>query len=224
MGNLILIQNIDRYLAGVMPEEERNQFEEKIRNDQHLRRKVDIQREAIKAIRRKAMREKVNRFERQLRFRRIRITIYRTLSPMAIAACFVGFFIIGPQTRNLMNIGNNTEFYASAVADMNEAYIDIKGDSKARDIILQATELLNKEQYEQADKLLSSEIAKFKDVDRTDEQAWSEKEDMLYLRSLCAIKQHKLYRSRRLLNEVVNMGSTHKEDAQRLLDKIKGRK
>lgn len=224
MENLILIQNIDRYLAGVMPEEERNQFEEKIRNDRHLRRKVDIQREAIKAIRRKAMREKVNHFEKQLRIQRIRRITIRTLTPLAIAACFVGFFIIGPQTRNLMNIGNNTEFYASEMANMNEAYIDLKGDSEAREVILQATELMNDDQYEQADKLLSSAIAKLKDIDRTNEQAWSEKEDMLYLRALCAIKQHKLYRSRRLLNEVVNMGSTHKDDARRLLDKIKGRK
>jgi hypothetical protein len=170
------------------------------------------------------MREKVNRFERQLRIQRIRRITIRTLTPLAIAACFIGFFIIGPQTRNLINIGNDTEFYASELENMDEAYIDIKGDSEVRDIILQAAELMNNGQYEQADKLLSSAITKIKDIRGTDEQAWSEKEDMLYLRALCAIKLHKLYRSRRLLNEVVNMGSTHKEDAKRLLDKIKGRK
>lgn len=224
MENLILTEEIDRYIAGIMSDEERIQFEKKLKSDMYLQREVAIQREAIRAIRRKAMREKVNRFERQLRIQRIQRITIRTLTPLAIAACFIGFFIIGPQTRNLINIGNDTEFYASALENMDEAYIDIKGDSEVRDIILQATELMNNGQYEQADKLLSSAIAKIKDIRGTDEQAWSEKEDMLYLRALCAIKQHKLYRSRRLLNEVVNMGSTHKEDAKRLLDKIKGRK
>ena len=46
---------------------------------------------------------------------------------------------------------------------------------------------------------------------------------MTYMRALCAIKQHKLYRSRRLLNEVVNMNSTHKDEAQQMLNQIKGR-
>ena len=54
-----------------------------------------------------------------------------------------------------------------------------------------------------------------------EQQAWTEKADMLYLRALCAIKQHKLYRSRMLLNEVINMNSIHKDEAQQLLNTIK---
>ena len=72
MENLILTEKIDRYLASAMSEEEMLQFEEKLKSDKHLQREVNIQREAIKAIRQKAMREKVQRFERQMRVQTIR--------------------------------------------------------------------------------------------------------------------------------------------------------
>ena len=60
-----------------------------------------------------------------------------------------------------------------------------------------------------------------KDITSENRQAWSEKEDILYLQALCAIKQHQLYRSRRLLNGVVSMQGIHQQSALDLLNTIK---
>jgi hypothetical protein len=87
---------------------------------------------------------------------------------------------------------------------------------------LEANELMQSGNYKQADKILAHALEQMEPITSDEQQAWTEKEDMLYMRALCAIKQHKLYRSRMLLNEVVNMNSTHKEQAQQLLNQIKG--
>jgi exonuclease SbcC len=54
------------------------------------------------------------------------------------------------------------------------------------------------------------------------QQIQQAKEDMLYMRALCSIKQHRLYRTRYLLSEVISMDALHKAEAERLLNEIKG--
>jgi hypothetical protein len=132
--------------------------------------------------------------------------------------------IIGPQASRLATISNDAALFAAANVEMNEAYSGIKGCDEASEAIMRANELMAAGEYKQADKELAQALELMADVTAEAEQAWTEKEDMTYLRALCAIKQHKLYRSRRLLNEVVNMNSTHKDEAQQLLNQIKGRK
>lgn len=222
MENLILTEKIDRYLAGTMSEEEKLLFEEKLRSDKHLQREVNIQREAIRAIRRKAMREKVQRFERHMRVQSIRKWTIRTLSPIAIAACFAGV-IIWTQLTRVTSISNNTDLYATLNSDIAEAYSLLKGSDDISDIILAANDLMTQGEYEQADEALIVGLSQLDSVTEEDKQAWFAKEDMLYMRALCAIKQHKLYRSRLLLSQVIEMNASHKADAEKLLKQIKGR-
>jgi len=149
--------------------------------------------------------------------------VLRATASLAIAACSIGVIIIAPQINRLSNIGDNSNLYASANIEMTEAYSGLKGCNDATNAILQANELMASGDYKQADIILAQALEQTKNVTAETEQAWTEKEDMTYMRALCAIKQHKLYRSRRLLNEVVNMNSTHKDEAQQLLNQIKGR-
>ncbi len=121
----------------------------------------------------------------------------------------------------MVAISNNSEFYSAATFEMTEAYSQLKGCNEPSDAIIDATVLMQSGDYKQADALLADALQSLPKVTKADGQAWSEQEDLLYLRALCAIKQHKLYRSRRLLNEVVRMDGLHRDQAAELLNTIK---
>lgn len=241
MTKLERIDMIDAYLAGTMSDAEKKEFERllldsnvSLEDRTKLQNEMELQKEIIFAIRRQAFREMIEEEDAKMQQDDVDkaaakiIPLYRRVmragASSAIAACFVGVLIIGPQAGRLATISNNTELFASANIEMNDAYSGLKGCNDATNAILEANELMQSGNYKQADKILAQALEPMIDVTAEAEQAWTEKEDMTYMRALCAIKQHKLYRSRRLLNEVVNMNSTHKDEAQQLLNQIKGRK
>lgn len=235
-------EKIDAYLAGTMSDKEKKEFErlllesEKSLEDRtKLQDEMELQKEIIFAIRRRGFREMVKKDIAEIKQEKeeadkkaAKITplyrrVLRMSASLAIAACFIGVIIIAPQVNRLSNIGDNANLYASVNIEMNEAYSGLKGCNDATNAILEASELMQSGDYKQADKILAHALEQMEPITSDEQQAWTEKEDMLYMRALCAIKQHKLYRSRMLLNEVVNMNSTHKDQAQQLLNQIKGR-
>lgn len=243
MKNSERIEKIRAYLTGEMSEAEKNEFERllldpnlSLEDRTKLQDEMELQKEIILAIRRRGLKEMLRREEAKIKQEEAegdKVTVrivhrYRHLVragvSSAIAACFAGLLIIGPQASRLATISDDAELFAIANVEMNEAYSGIKGCDDASEAIMRANELMAAGEYKQADKELAQALEPMADVTAEAEQAWTEKEDMIYLRALCAIKQHKLYRSRRLLNEVVNMNSTHKDEAQQLLNQIKGRK
>lgn len=240
MTNLEKTILIDSYLAGEMTEEEKVSFERLLSDTDSsytdkvsLKDEMNLQKEIILAIQERGLREMLQREEAKIREEEDadraaaeRISwpkhIVRAVSSVAVAACFCGIFI-APQVSRLASISNDAELYAAVSMDMNEAYSGLKGCNEASDAVLKANELMQSGDYKQADKILVQALEQMKPITSDEQQAWTEKEDMLYLRALCAIKQHKLYRSRMLLNEVINMNSTHQTEAQQLLNQIKGR-
>ena len=223
-------EKIDAYWAGTMSDKEKKEFErlllesEKSLEDRtKLQDEMELQKEIIFAIRRRGFREMVKKDIAEIKRTQLYTRVLRATASLAIAACSIGVIIIAPQINRLSNIGDNSNLYASANIEMTEAYSGLKGCNDATNAILQANELMASGDYKQADIILAQALEQTKNVTAETEQAWTEKEDMTYMRALCAIKQHKLYRSRRLLNEVVNMNSTHKDEAQQLLNQIKGR-
>ncbi len=243
MNTIERTDKIDAYLAGTMSDAEKKEFEglllgseTSLEDRTKLQDEMELQKEIIFAIRRRGFREMVKKDIAEIKQEKeeadkkaAKITplyrrVLRVSASLAIAACFIGIIIIAPQVNRLSNIGDNANLYASANIEMNEAYSGLKGCNDATNAILEANELMQSGDYKQADKILAHALGQMKPVTSDEQQAWTEKEDMLYLRALCAIKQHKLYRSRMLLNEVVNMNSTHKKQAQQLLDQIKGRR
>lgn len=242
MKNSERIEKIRAYLTGEMSEAEKNEFERllldpnlSLEDRTKLQDEMELQKEIILAIRHRGLKEMLRREEAKIKQEQdeadkaAAVTIpllYRRIvragASSAIAACFVALLIISPQAGRLATISNDTELFASTNVEMSEAYSGIKGCDDASEAIIRANELMAACDYKQADKELTQALEQMTDVTPETEQAWTEKEDMIYLRALCAIKQHKLYRSRRLLNEVINMNSTHKKQAQQLLDQIKG--
>lgn len=240
MTNLERTILIDRYLLGEMTEEEKVSFERLLSDTDSsytdkvsMKDEMNLQQEIILAIQERGLREMLQREEAKIREEEDadraaaeRISwpkhIVRAVSSVAVAACFCGIFIV-PQVSRLASISNDAELYVAVSMDMNEAYAEMRGCEENAAFILQADELMNQSLYKEADALLASSLKDLKDAAPTS-QAWTEKEDMLYLRALCAIKQHKLYRSRMLLNKVINMNSTHQAEAQQLLNQIKGSK
>ena len=241
MNTIERTDKIDAYLAGTMSDAEKKEFEglllgseTSLEDRTKLQDEMELQKEIIFAIRRRGFREMVKKDIAEIKQEKeeadnaaAKITplyrrVLRVSASLAIAACFIGVIIIAPQVNRLSNIGDNANLYASANIEMNEAYSGLKGCNDATNAILEASELMQSGDYKQADKILAHALGQMKPVTSDEQQAWTEKEDMLYLRALCAIKQHKLYRSRMFLNEVVNMNSTHKEQAQQLLNQIKG--
>ncbi len=235
---------IDRYLSHEMTEEEKMSFERLLSEGdsssidvQNLQKEMKLQQEIESAIQERGLREMLQKEEAKIKQEKdeadqkataAKITplykhILRASASLAIAACFIGVIIISPQVNRLSNIGDNANLYASANIEMSEAYSGLKGCNDATNAILEANELMQSGDYKQADMILAHALEQMGPITSDEQQAWTEKEDMLYLRALCAIKQHKLYLSRILLNEVINMNSTHKDQTQQLLNHIKGR-
>ena len=243
MNTIERIDKIDAYLAGTMSDAEKKEFEglllgseTSLEDRTKLQDEMELQKEIIFAIRRRGFREmvkkdiaEINKEKEEADKKAAKIIplyrrVLRVSASLAIAACFIGIIIIAPQVNRLSNIGDNANLYASANIEMNEAYSGLKGCNDATNAILEANELMQSGDYKQADMILAHALEQMEPITSDEQQAWTEKEDMLYLRALCAIKQHKLYRSRMLLNEVINMNSTHKDQAQQLLNQIKGRR
>lgn len=244
MKNSERIEKIRAYLTGEMSEAEKKEFERllldpnlSLEDRTKLQDEMELQKEIILAIRHRGLKEMLRREEAKIKQEQdeadkaaaVKITplyrrVLRMSASLAIAACFIGVIIIAPQLNRLSNIGDNANLYASVNIEINEAYSGLKGCNDATNAILEANELMQSGDYKQADKILAHALEQMEPITSDEQQAWTEKEDMLYLRALCAIKQHKLYGSRMLLNEVINMNSTHKKQAQQLLDQIKGRR
>jgi hypothetical protein len=242
MNTIERTDKIDAYLAGSMSDKEKKEFEGLLSDPEtsledrtKLQDEMELQKEIIHAIRRRGFREmvqkdiaEINKEKEEADKKAAKITplyrrVLRVSASLAIAACFIGVIIIAPQVNRLSNIGDNANLYASVNIEMNEAYSGLKGCNDATNAILEANELMQSGDYKQADKILAHALEQMEPITSDEQQAWTEKEDMLYLRALCVIKQHKLYRSRMLLNEVINMNSMHKDQAQQLLNQIKGR-
>lgn len=246
MNTIERTEKIDAYLAGTMSDAEKKEFERllwdpetSLEDRTNLQDEMELQKEIIHAIRRRGFREMVAKELKKIETEEAEkgdahkaavkiIPLYRRIlragASSALAACFVCLLIIAPQVNRLAKISNDAELFAATNIEMNEAYSGLKGCNDATNAILEANELMQSGNYKQADKILAQALEPMIDVTAEATQAWTEKEDMTYMRAMCAIKQHKLYRSRRLLNEVVNMNSSHKEEAEKLLNQIKGRK
>ena len=220
-------EQIDKYLAGQMTEDEKLQFERLLSaDDSSLRDEMELQKEIILAIRRRSLKEMLQGEEESIQKEKeghhervVRWTL-RSVASIAVAACFVGVIVIGPQMSRLSGLGEST-IYAETAIEMMNAYSQLKGCEESAEVILQANEYMQKGDYKQADAILTKALSDMKDITPENRQAWSEKEDILYLQALCAIKQHQLYRSRRLLNGVVSMQGIHQQSALDLLNTIK---
>lgn len=220
-------EQIDKYLAGQMTENEKLQFERLLSaDDSSLRDEMELQKEIILAIRRRSLKEMLQDEEESIQkekedhHKRVVRWTLRSVASIAVAACFVGVIVIGPQMSRLSGLGEST-IYAETAIEMMNAYSQLKGCEESAEVILQANEYMQKGDYEQADAILTKALSDMKDITSENRQAWSEKEDILYLQALCAIKQHQLYRSRRLLNGVVSMQGIHQQSALDLLNTIK---
>lgn len=220
-------EQIDKYLAGQMTEDEKLQFERLLSaDDSSLRDEMELQKEIILAIRRRSLKEMLQGEEESIQkekeghHKRVVRWTLRSVASIAVAACFVGVIVIGPQMSRLSGLGEST-IYAETAIEMMNAYSQLKGCEESAEVILQANEYMQKGDYKQADAILTKALSDMKDITPENRQAWSEKEDILYLQALCAIKQHQLYRSRRLLNGVVSMQGIHQQSALDLLNTIK---
>lgn len=220
-------EQIDKYLAGQMTEDEKLQFERLLSaDDSSLRDEMELQKEIILAIRRRSLKEMLQGEEESIQkekedhHKRVVRWTLRSVASIAVAACFVGVIIIGSQMSRLSGLGEST-IYAETAIEMMNAYSQLKGCEESAEVILQANEYMQKGDYKQADAVLTKALSDMKDITPENRQAWSEKEDILYLQALCAIKQHQLYRSRRLLNGVVSMQGIHQQSALDLLNTIK---
>jgi hypothetical protein len=220
-------EQIDKYLAGQMTEDEKLQFERLLSaDDSSLRDEMELQKEIILAIRRRSLKEMLQGEEESIQkekedhHKRVVRWTLRSVASIAVAACFVGVIVIGPQMSRLSGLGEST-IYAETAIEMMNAYSQLKGCEESAEVILQANEYMQKSDYKLADAILTKALSDMKDITPENRQAWSEKEDMLYLQALCAIKQHQLYRTRRLLNGVVSMQGIHQQSALDLLNTIK---
>jgi hypothetical protein len=220
-------EQIDKYLAGQMTEDEKLQFERLLSADDFsLRDEMELQKEIILAIRRRSLKEMLQGEEESIQkekkdhHKRVVRWTLRSVASIAVAACFVGVIVIGPQMSRLSGLGEST-IYAETAIEMMNAYSQLKGCEESAEVILQANEYMQKGDYKLADAILTKALSDMKDITPENRQAWSEKEDILYLQALCAIKQHQLYRSRRLLNGVVSMQGIHQQSALDLLNTIK---
>lgn len=216
---------IDAYLAGTLTTEDRHIFEQQLQTDKILQMEVALHREMIQAIRERRMRELVKKFEaedkRRIRWKQITKWTILTLSPIGIAACLFGFIVHLPQVNNIERINSFSLVFAQATQEITFAYAELKGCEDVAETLLMVVTLMQQGDYQHADKLLAKELKIHGNVTVVEAQAWSEKEDMLYLQALCAIRRGQVYRSCTLLMKVIGMHGIHEQQAATLLNQIK---
>ena len=219
----ILTRNneIDAYLLGTMSAERRAEFEVQLRSDGELRRDVALQREIIRAIREREVRNMMSGFDRR---KKVMTALRRAVAGLlatAVAACVIGVAVVMPQMRRLETLSQSPWLYVQTSKEIRAAYSTLKGCDEAASYILRADSLILSGQYAEADASLDEALVEMGNVNASQPQAWAAKEDMLYMQAVCAIRQHKLLRVKRLLGEVIDMKGTHESEAKKLLHTIK---
>ncbi len=106
-------EQIDKYLAGQMTEEEKLQFERLLSaEDSSLRDEMELQKEIILAIRRRSLKEMLQdeedsiQKEKEDHHKRVVRWTLGSVSITAIAAIFVGVFMITSITRSMLGESN----------------------------------------------------------------------------------------------------------------------
>ena len=172
-------EQIDKYLAGQMTEEEKLQFERLLSaDDSSLRDEMELQKEIILAIRRRSLKEMLQGEEESIQkekedhHKRVVRWTLRSVASIAVAACFVGVIVIGPQMSRLSGLGEST-IYAETAIEMMNAYSQLKGCEESAEVILQANEYMQKGDYKQADAILTKALSNMKDITSENRQAIS---------------------------------------------------
>lgn len=93
--NEILEETIDRYLNGLMTDEETTAFNARLQNDSELHKEVELQRSIIKAVRKEQLGKIIQKEERRIIKQKGIRKLVISIGSFALAASVLGFFYVG---------------------------------------------------------------------------------------------------------------------------------
>jgi len=209
-------EQIDKYLAGQMTEDEKLQFERLLSaDDSSLRDEMELQKEIILAIRRRSLKEMLQGEEESIqkekdehhqRIKKITIWSLGSSTLMAMAAVLLLLFVLAPVAQQMQ--GLSSQYIAGVVIDDIERDVD-----NDEDMLSVAIVLMQNNQWEEAEQIINK-IYTQPTIKTSDFQK------VEWLRAICLMHRGKVIKAKKLLNKIANSNSPYQIEARKMLDDL----
>lgn len=211
---------IDNYLLNTMPDNERKEFEQQLSHDSELGKEVAVQKEIIYAVQERAARENTTTIRNRVRTKRMLIRTF-SITPIAVAASIIAAIMI-IDLNKINSLNNNQQFIAYldySCDEIRNSYDTMRGCTEVADAILSATEAIKNQEYKNADFIIEKALLEQQtDFDPNSKQQVEERDDMIYLQAISAIKQNKPRRAKKLLRQLID--TRYDEQAKYMLEQL----
>lgn len=202
MSNMKNEDIINRYLFDEMTAEEKVSYEIELETNEELKHEVFLQQEIIYAVRKKALKERFVKLERQIRAEENRRKVFTIrIAAAAMAACLVvGVFV------DYDNRGDYKD-YAAGIIIAQAA--PARGE---RDIVNEVVIEINDKNYAEALALIDEAAAM--EIDAREQQ------DLEWYKAVTYMHMGKWMKARKLLKQIAASDSIHKADAEKALEEL----
>ena len=212
-------EQIDKYLAGQMTEDEKLQFKRLLSaDDSSLRDEMELQKEIILAIRRRSLKEILQGEEESIqkekedhhqRIKRIKIWSLGGSTLMAMAAVLLLLFVLAPVAQQMQDYSNQ---YISSI-EVNVTRGDVDQVQSLDDAIL----LMQNDHWREAEQIIDG-IYRKTELDKENQQETYYKAE--WFKAICLMHEGKALRAKRLLRRIVNSDSTYSNQAKEALNAL----
>ncbi len=227
MNTLDRTEKIDAYLSGQMPSEERKEFERLLSADaksldsEPLSDEMKMQKEIIRAIRERGLREQLQEQEKQMRANRakkqriIRLSGWSVGTFSMVAVLCIAFVLV-PLAQTMVRL--STEYAQSITLSPARG-----GTSDSPQTQLeQVYSLVAQEHWSEASTLSQSlmETTATAQNDLTPEECQEIYEQAQWLYTMCEMHQKHIFRAKRLLRQIAADGGRYANQAQAMLNAL----
>jgi hypothetical protein len=212
-------EQIDKYLAGQMTEDEKLQFERLLSaEDSSLRDEMELQKEIILAIRRRSLKEMLQGEEESIqkekeehhqRIKRIKIWSLGGSTLMAMAAVLLFLFVLAPVAQQMQDYSNQ---YISSI-EVNVTRGDVDQVQSLDDAIL----LMQNDHWREAEQIIDG-IYRKTELDKENQQETYYKAE--WFKAICLMHEGKALQAKRLLRRIVNSDSAYSNQAKDALNAL----
>lgn len=211
---------IDNYILGKMSSDEALAFEQKMEQNDDLRKEVDLHRDIVRAIRLKAAKEHLQKTEQKIKaeeHRRKIFTFTRYISIGAVAACLiVGVFLHYDTASNYRQYG------------LNNIQIEISSSRGGTDYSTRAAIEINNGNYDNALVIIEEGesvtfICEYSNPELQEQSRLeydAEQDALQWYKAVTYMRMGKYIKAKRLLKEIAASDSFYKNDAQKVLDEL----
>ncbi|MDL2308835.1 hypothetical protein LJC68_04015 [Bacteroidales bacterium OttesenSCG-928-B11] len=212
---------MDRYLTGKMTTDEKTAFELQLSQDTQLREELSLHKQIIDSIKKKNLKEQLQRTEQKIHSRNRRQIFIRTISGIAAAACI--FFAV-------LITNNNSSLYKSyGDSCYEEFYLPVtRGDNKVDSLLHAANQQISDKEYKIAfltiDKAIEILQQETFDTSTEEGQYYQEMSEIKmdnaeWMKTIVYMKQGKKCKAKKWLKKIAESKSEYSNSAKEILQK-----